>query len=76
MLKPFLNDFLVYCKNLNLAQNSVKDLLRYIRRFDDYLQEQRLGKVNHITCQKKAIINIQGDTLHPGQTGRVPACLG
>jgi len=49
MLKPFLNDFLAYCKNLNLAQNSVKDLLRYFRQFDDYLQEQRLVKVNHIT---------------------------
>jgi len=49
MLKPFLNDFLAYCKNFNRTQNSVKDLLRYIRQFDDYLQEQRLVKVNHIT---------------------------
>jgi len=55
MLKPFLNDFLAYCKNLNLAQNSVKELLRYIRQFDDYLQEQRLVKVNHITY--KHVVN-------------------
>ena len=37
MLKPFLSDFLIYCKNLNLAQNSVKEILRYIRKFDDHL---------------------------------------
>ena len=54
MVKPFLSDFLTYCKNLNLDQNSVKKIPRYIRQFDDYLQEQHLSELSHMTYKHGA----------------------
>ena len=49
MLKPFFSDFSVYCKNLNLAQNSIKEIIRYINQLNYYLQEQHLIEVKQIT---------------------------
>ena len=39
MLKPYFTEFLGYCKTLSLAENSIKDLIRYIRQLDDYLND-------------------------------------
>ena len=39
MLKPYFAEFLDYCKTLSLAETSIKDLSRYIRQLDDYLNE-------------------------------------
>jgi len=34
MLTPFISEFNDYCKNLNLAQNSIKELVRYINQLN------------------------------------------
>lgn len=39
MLKPYFTEFLGYCKTLSLAETSIKDLSRYIRQLDDYLND-------------------------------------
>ena len=62
MLKPFLSDFSNYCENLNLAQNSIKEILRYIRRFDDDLHEQHLSELSHMTYQHVAKYLSRDDT--------------
>ncbi len=61
MLKPFLSDFLIYCKSLNLAPNSIKEILRYIRRFDDDLHEQHLSELSHMTYKHVAKFVSQDD---------------
>ena len=48
MLKPFFNDFSAYCKNLNLAENSIKEIFAYINQFNAFLNEQRLTTVKQI----------------------------
>ncbi len=40
MLSCFIAEFLDYCKNLSLAESSIKDLIRYIRQLDEYLIHQ------------------------------------
>ncbi|HGY54947.1 MAG TPA: hypothetical protein ENK44_04550 [Caldithrix abyssi] len=35
-VQSFFSDFSTYCKNRNLARNSVKEILRYIRQFDHF----------------------------------------
>ncbi len=40
MLSCFIAEFLDYCKNLSLAESSIKDLIRYVRQLDEYLIHQ------------------------------------
>jgi len=48
MLKVLLYEFVIYCKNLALANNSIKELNRYIRQFDEYLQENDLSELSKL----------------------------
>ena len=48
MLKPFFAEFFGYCKNLSLAENSIKDLLRYIRQLDEYQVKNGPAKLSQL----------------------------
>ncbi len=49
MLNSFLPEFYAYCKALNLALNSIKNLKRYLSRLNDFLNAQNLVSVEQIT---------------------------
>lgn len=55
MLKSFLAEFLGYCKILSLAQNSIKDLIRYIRQLDEYLVKNGPAQLSQL--QYKHLFN-------------------
>ena len=48
MLKVLPYGFVIYCRNLALAKNSIKELNRYIRQFDEYLQENDLSELSQL----------------------------
>jgi len=49
MLTPFISEFNDYCKNLNLAQNSIKELVRYINQLNIFLKDYPLKEVKYLT---------------------------
>lgn len=55
MLTPFISEFNDYCKNLNLAQNSIKELVRYINQLNIFLKDYPLKEVKYLTY--KHLIN-------------------
>jgi site-specific recombinase XerD len=48
MLKCFIDEFQSYCHNLNLAQNSIKELLRYISQLENYLLIKECDKISQV----------------------------
>lgn len=48
MLKCFIDDYLIYCKSLALSQNAIKELSRYIKHLDDFLQKNGLENITHV----------------------------
>ncbi len=60
MLHCFFDEFKTYCKNLHYAENSVKELLRYVNDFNDFLIEHQVNDLlqlkyihllNYVTSQ-------------------------
>jgi site-specific recombinase XerD len=52
MLTPFISEFTDYCKNLNLAQNSIKEVVRYINQLNVFLQDYPLKEVKYLTYKQ------------------------
>ena len=55
MLNYFLNDYFNYCKILDLAKNSNKELARYIKQLNLFLKNSKLASVGQI--QYKHLFN-------------------
>ena len=49
MLNSFFPEFYTYCKALNLAPNSIKNLKRYLSRLNDFLNARNLTSIEQIT---------------------------
>ena len=49
MLKPFISEFNDYCKNLNLAQNSIKEAVSYINQLNNFLKNEPVKEVKYLT---------------------------
>jgi len=49
MLNSFFPEFYTYCKALNLAPNSIKNLKRYLSQLNDFLNARNLVSVEQIT---------------------------
>jgi integrase/recombinase XerC len=43
MLHFYTDEYLTYCKNLHYADNSVKEMLRYVNDFNDFLIENQVS---------------------------------
>lgn len=48
MLKCFIDDYVTYCKSLSLSQNALKELSRYIKHLDGFLQRNGLNKITQV----------------------------
>jgi len=48
MLSCFIYEFTTYCKNLSYAENSVKELLRYINNFNDFLIDKQVNDLSQL----------------------------
>ena len=55
MLNGFFSEFLKYCKNLALAGNSIKELIRYIEQLDAYLINDGPAQLSQL--QYKHLVN-------------------
>ncbi len=55
MLNGFFSEFLKYCKNLALAGNSIKELIRYLEQLDAYLIND--GPAQLLQLQYKHLVN-------------------
>ncbi len=42
MFHFYIDEFSTYCKNLHCANNFVKELLRYVNNFKDYLIDKQV----------------------------------
>ncbi len=60
MLSCFIDEFNTYCNNLHYAENSVKELLRYLNDFNNFLNQQSINNIvqvkyihllNYVTSQ-------------------------
>ena len=49
MLTPYISEFTEYCKNLNLAQNSIKEVVHYINQLNSFLKDYPLKEVRYLT---------------------------
>ena len=61
MLKSFLSEYVIYCKHLSLAENSIRDLIRYIQQLDEYLVKHDPDQLSQL--QYKHLVNyaVSGD---------------
>jgi integrase/recombinase XerD len=52
MLNGFIDDFQNYCIHLSLSENSIKELIRYIRHLDEYLKNNNIKELSQLNYKQ------------------------